>query len=939
LRILYFPKPGEEARSAKWRLVNPRDASHDTSAGRAQAGTSAFDRFVGRLKDVRQTAKGVRARCPAHEDSDPSLDVDHGDDGRVLVNCRSARCSTKSIVAAVGLTIRDLFPQSDAGPQSRPQKNKKQKTKHPSVDAATKAMTWAHQQTGGTLTQHYDYFDAAGNHVMRTMRFDYSNKPKQFGQAHRTEDGSWVNGGMPEPRPLFRLPELIAAGSDDLAFVPEGEKCALACAEIGLTATTSSQGSQAPTKTDWSPLRDRDVVILPDQDKSGWKYRDAVVRLLDNAGARSIAVLELDDLKEGDDVFDWIHLRRKAGVDNAAIRSELLDLVAKSARLVNPQVEAAGHARPQIEIVPGQLREMVDKAEAALLASPHSQAIYQRGSQVVRVARIDEPASPRHGTTPHARSPMILTVGSTYLRGLFESSAQFVRMTEDGPKPIACPSEIPSCYLQSAGHWRLSVLRSIVCAPTLRDDGSVLQEAGYDQASALLYDPCGITFRLVPENPTKEEAQQAASRILSLVSRFDFVNEGARSVWLACVLTAVVRPILPTAPMFVIDAPTRGSGKSKLANAAGIIATGRPPATMSLVDDVDETRKRILALLIQGSPVINIDNVDVPIGGAAICTVLTEQSYSDRILGASEIVQVPTTSTWIATGNNVVISGDMTRRVLVARLDPNCERPEDRKFDFDPVAVARQNRAEFVVDALTILRAHAVAGRPQCGISPFGSFELWSEMIRAAIVWLGLADPILGRQSVVEQDGGASAVADMLRVWHAVHGDRELTTRQVLNTPPQDLLDAIDEVIGSDVAPSNRGRHLGQVLAQWRDRIVGGYQAVRGRDAHGGTGRWAVHAVSGGNGGNGGNGWNPGANGAGFSASENWDQQDRSGERPVAGAKAPTVPTVPTIAGSAQPDLTNLPIDDVASGWTAGPDDGMPEQPGRRAPKRSGGMA
>jgi hypothetical protein len=153
------------------------------------------------------------------------------------------------------------------------------------------------------------------------------------------------------------------------------------------------------------------------------------------------------------------------------------------------------------------------------------------------------------------------------------------------------------------------------------------------------------------------------------------------------------------------------------------------------------------------------------------------------------------------------------------------------------------------------------------------------------------------------------------------------------------LLDAIDEVIGSDVAPSNRGRHLGQVLAQWRDRIVGGYQAVRGRDAHGGTGRWAVHAVSGGNGGNGGNGWNPGANGAGFSASENWDQQDRSGERPVAGAKAPTVPTVPTIAGSAQPDLTNLPIDDVASGWTAGPDDGMPEQPGRRAPKRSGGMA
>ena len=680
--------------------------------------------------------------------------------------------------------------------------------------------------------------------------------------------------------------------------------------------------------------------MLPDNDKSGRKYRDEVIRLAMDAGARSVAVLELEGLEEGEDVADWIAQRQRAGLDDQAIRAELQDCIAKAPKATPPPNERAESDRPQIAVIPGQLREMVDQAEDALLASKHVERIYQRGSQVVRVARIDEPTSPRHGTSLPARSPIVVAVGSTYLRSLFESSAQFVRMTEDGTKATACPSDLPSCYLQSAGHWRIPALRSVVCAPTLRGDGSVLQAAGYDSRSMLLYDPCGIEFRKVPDKPTLADAQAAAHRLLSIVRYFDFVDEGSRSVWLSSLLTAMVRPILPTAPMFFIDASTRGSGKSKLASVVGIVATGRPPATMSLVDDVDETRKRIFALLLQGAPVINIDNVDVPVGGAAICTVLTEQSYSDRILGASEIVRVPTTSTWITTGNNVVISGDMTRRVLVARLDPKCERPEDRKFPFDPVALAEQNRADLVVDALTILRAHAVAARPQCGISPFGSFETWSEVIRAAIVWVGLADPILGRQAVVEQDGGASAVAGMLRVWHSVHGDRDLTTRQVLNGGHQELLDAIDEVIGTDVAPGNRGRHLGQVLAQWRDRIVGGYQAVRGRDAHGGTGRWAVHAVDGGgSGGNGGNGWNPGANGGGFSSeSDRGDGDDGKGV--VTSAKAPTAPTVPTTGDVMAPaGLLALPINNVAFGWTAGPDDGMPEQPGRRASKRSGGGA
>lgn len=69
-----------------------------------------FDLVVSKLTNTKATTKGVRARCPAHDDSTPSLDVDRGDDGRVLLACRSAHCSYEAILAAIGLRPSDLKP-------------------------------------------------------------------------------------------------------------------------------------------------------------------------------------------------------------------------------------------------------------------------------------------------------------------------------------------------------------------------------------------------------------------------------------------------------------------------------------------------------------------------------------------------------------------------------------------------------------------------------------------------------------------------------------------------------------------------------------------------------------------------------------------------------------------------------------------------------------
>lgn len=49
-----------------------------------------------------------QARCPAHRDTDPSLNIRAGSDGRVLLHC-FAGCALDSILAALKLTRRDLF--------------------------------------------------------------------------------------------------------------------------------------------------------------------------------------------------------------------------------------------------------------------------------------------------------------------------------------------------------------------------------------------------------------------------------------------------------------------------------------------------------------------------------------------------------------------------------------------------------------------------------------------------------------------------------------------------------------------------------------------------------------------------------------------------------------------------------------------------------------
>jgi phage gp37-like protein len=266
--------------------------------------------------------------------------------------------------------------------------------------------------------------------------------------------------------------------------------------------------------------------------------------------------------------------------------------------------------------------------------------------------------------------------------------------------------------LARVGEWGFPVVAGIITTPTMRPDGSLLTQPGYDAATRLLLvEPSPMPA--IPDAPTREDALVALDRLEGLLAEFPLVDDVARAVALSALITPVVRGAFPVAPMHALLAPVAGSGKSYLLDTVSAIAIGQVMPVMAAGRDEEETEKRLGAALLTGQPLISIDNVNGELRGDALCQMIERPVVEVRILGRSERVRIEARGTSIfSTGNNMVLVGDLCRRTLTATLDPQLERPELREFTGNPVADVLADRGAYVAAALTVCRAYMAAGRP-----------------------------------------------------------------------------------------------------------------------------------------------------------------------------------------------------------------------------------
>jgi hypothetical protein len=356
---------------------------------------------------------------------------------------------------------------------------------------------------------------------------------------------------------------------------------------------------------------------------------------------------------------------------------------------------------PQIYIRNGELPRVVNEAEDALLLL--GREVYQRGGLIVRPVLSKLKAADERETSGWRLIP----VTRPWLVESLTCAARFLRYDGRSKNWVAvdAPDRVADAYLNRQGTWKLPILTRITNSPFLRGDGSVCERPGYDPASGLLYKPDGRIFPPIPQYPTKADAGAALQAIDGLIEDFPFVSDADRSVALSAILTALDRHAMATAPLHGFTSPAAGTGKSLLVDVAAILATGRLTPVISQGCSEEELEKRLGAALLAGDVVVSIDNCEHELQSVFLCQALTQQKLNIRVLGMSKNVETPITATVFATGNNLTIAGDLTRRALLGALDARCEHPERRSFEFDPIAVARTERGRLVVAAMTVLRA------------------------------------------------------------------------------------------------------------------------------------------------------------------------------------------------------------------------------------------
>ncbi len=419
--------------------------------------------------------------------------------------------------------------------------------------------------------------------------------------------------------------------------------------------------------------------------------------------------------------------------------------------------------------------------------------------------------------------------------------------------PEDAPAWLSQVILAKHGEREFRQLDAVITAPTLRPDGEVFDVPGYDQTMRLTYMTLSKVIPRVPTQPTPQEAVDALIRLFEPFNSFPFADEEALGVFLAALLSACLRPSLPTCPGFGFDAPTAGSGKTLLAQCIGWLSTGQNVAIMPPARDDDEMRKRLFAGLSSGTRVLLWDNLREPLGGASLDAFLTSSSFADRILGKSETSTLPNKALFLCSGNNIVLSGDTYRRVLLCRIDPKSETPYKREFQSNPLEHVKIHRLQMVCDALTVVRAWITAGSPRSAPGNMASFEDWDRLVRQPLMWLTpfiqgsplrYVDPLAGVERTAAANPENTLLGALLNAWVSEFGSKPVTVKEALQAGQKNhvLRDAMDDVVnarGGEIS----SRTLGRWLTAHLGRSVQGLKLNR-NSGQGGVFRWLVESTT-----------------------------------------------------------------------------------------------
>jgi hypothetical protein len=452
--------------------------------------------------------------------------------------------------------------------------------------------------------------------------------------------------------------------------------------------------------------------------------------------------------------------------------------------------EESPESRPVIRL--DSYKRPSDIADATLAALASRNILHRRGGHVVAVRGWSQEEAPKRvalGQDGKERPQIAIREGSPVVRMIrggaldytIDRELAFFRTVKGEDKVVSCPPRVQSMIAGIGGDQVLMPLESILQVPSLRPDGTVIDSPGYDPSTGY-YLASKVRLSHLHATPTKDNAVRARDYLKTIFGPNDATKLGfpwrRPDEWivpLALAMSALVRPATGNNPAFAIDASTPGSGKGKIVGLCSIIATGEEPARSGWPSNPEEQDKTLGGYAVAAPPIIAFDNVRGGISNQCLENALTTPIYGFRVLGVHEIMMLPFRSLVTYTGNNLGFLGDMIRRIIIGRLEPQTEHPEKLEPDAFRIPFieqfVRENRAKIVSAILTIVRAYFLAGMPDQGLR-MGSFDRasgglgWIELVGGSLMWCEAGDitQFSGKENVEEPEEW-SHVRTLLANW------------------------------------------------------------------------------------------------------------------------------------------------------------------------------
>jgi putative DNA primase/helicase len=527
----------------------------------------------------------------------------------------------------------------------------------------------------------------------------------------------------------------------------------------------------------------------------------------------------------------------------------------------SPPLKTVHDSRLTITLSETTINEAATTAMAGLVGL--KEPIYQRAGRLMRPASADLISAPvKSGAKGEmVKTTVLVDLNTTYLKSRLAKHFRWQRMTrhtdKDGKitlgRRFTSPEwDVPNLILAMQGDWPFPPITGILSAPTLRADGTLLDQPGYDAQTGLLLRHLPVMPK-VEAMPTREDAEAALGLLLELLEEFPFVGIG-RAVALSLILSMVARGALGQVPLHLFTAPTAGSGKSFLSDIVSMIATGRRAPVVAATSRHDEQEKRIAASMLSARPLVALDNLTGTLDSALLCQAVSQPIAVYRRIGGDKEIELDCRgSVFVANGNNIAIKGDLGRRTLFARLDAGMEKPWERPLKRNPLEMIARDRGRYIAAALTIPLAWQASGCPRIANTVANGFEEWMGFVRDSLMWVGEADVVSTMDMARSEDPDLQKMLAMFAAMVGAFGFGEKagrTTAQIIEaveTTGLDLLkepepktralrEALEAIIPAKTLSTNR---LGIWLRAAKDNVLGGLCLCK-EDNRTGTGRWWI---------------------------------------------------------------------------------------------------